>query len=218
MSFGSTNVQAASSENSDVLINGEKSLDKVMNIISKKIEINEKNIAIQGKATILNSIQQKDIDNINALAKAQGIEYDQPLTKENLLNLFNNGIETINAEVQNGNLEVLADGSLIDANDSDFYVQGGSTYDKTYWWGKKRYKSTYYANKWVSELNTVANVNAGAAVVAGAIFGGFGAIPNGLTAAYAYQLANKVSYKNSLSNRGIIANVTWALVFTTYTQ
>ena len=98
LSFGSTNVQAASSENSDVLINGEKSLDKVMNIISKKIEINEKNIAIQGKATILNSIQQKDIDNINALAKAQGIEYDQPLTKENLLNLFNNGIETINAE------------------------------------------------------------------------------------------------------------------------
>ena len=49
---------------------------------------------------------------------------------------------------------------------------------------KKRYKSTYYANKWVSELKApVANVNAGAAVVAGAIFG-LGAFPNGTYCSY----------------------------------
>ena len=47
-------------------------------------------------------------------------------------------LKPLTQKVQNGNLEVLADGSLIDANDSDFYVQGGSTYDKTYWWGKKK--------------------------------------------------------------------------------
>lgn len=197
---------------------GEKSLDSIINDIGTKVNVTDETVAIENKSDVLEKISQEDVDNLNALAKSQGIQYEEPLTKESLVNMFEAGIDSVNEEVAQGDLEVLEDGSLIDSEDENFYVQGGSTYDKTYWWGKKRYKSTYAANKWVSQLNTAGNLNAGAAVLAGAIFGGVGAIPNGLTSAYSYQLANKVSYRNSLNNRGIIANLTWALVFTTSSQ
>lgn len=197
---------------------GENTLDNIVNDIGTEVNVSNETVSIENKSDVLEKISQEDVDNLNALAKSQGIQYEEPLTKESLVNMFEAGIDSVNEEVAQGDLEVLEDGSLIDADDENFYVQGGSTYDKTYWWGKKRYKSTYAANKWVSQLNTAGNLNAGAAVLAGAIFGGVGAIPNGLTSAYSYQLANKVSYRNSLNNRGIIANLTWALVFTTSSQ
>ncbi len=216
--FSGTAFATGNSGDPEAMVTGEKSLDNIIDEINTEIEVTDESVTISDKSSLLEKISQEDIDNLNELAKAQGVEYEQPLTKESLLNMFEEGIESVNDEVTNGELEVLEDGSLIEADDDSFYVQGGSTYDKTYWWGKKRYKSTYAANKWVSELNTAGNLNTGGAVLAGAIFGGVGAIPNGLTAVYCYQLANKVSYRNSLNNRGIIANVTWALVFTTSSQ
>lgn len=202
----------------ETTISGEKSLNSIIDNIGSEISVTDEAISIENKSDVIESISQEDVDNLNELAKEQGIQYEKPLTKESLVNMFEAGIQNVNEEVSQGELEVLEDGSLIDAEDENFYVQGGSTYDKSYWWGKKRYKSTAAANKWVSQLNTAANLNAGAAVLAGAVFGGVGSIPNGLTAAYSYQLANKVSYRNSLNKRGIIANLTYALVFTTSSQ
>lgn len=197
---------------------GEKSLDSIIYDIGTEIKFTDDSVTMNDKYSVLQKISQEDVDNLNELAKSQGIQYEQALTKESLVSMFEAGIKSVNDEVSNGELELLEDGSLIESDDNNFYVQGGSTYDKTYWWGKKRYKSTAAANRWVSDLNTAGNVNAGAAVLAGAIFGGVGAIPNGLSSVYAYQLANKVSYRNSLNNRGIVANLTWALVFTTASQ
>lgn len=211
------NVKAETTNSTDIST-AEDSLGTVIEDISNYVDVEEDGITISDKSIIVKDISQEDIDNLNELAKSQGIEYDKPLTKESLISMFEEGIDKVNEEITNDNLEVLDDGTLIDANDSDFYVQGGSTYDKTYWWGKKRYKSTSAANKWVSQLNTAANANGAGALLAGAIFGAVGAIPNGLTSFYCYQLANKVSYRNSLNNRGIIADVTWALVFTTKSQ
>lgn len=202
----------------DVTVSGEKSLNNIIDSIGSEVNVTNEEISIENKSDVIENISQEDVNNLNDLAKEQGIQYEQPLTKESLVDMFEAGIQSVNEEVTQGELEVLEDGSLIDAEDENFYVQGGSTYDKSYWWGKKRYKSTAAANKWVSQLNTAGNLNAGAAVLAGAVFGGVGAIPNGLTSAYSYQLANKVSYRNSLNKRGIIANLTYALVFTTSSQ
>ncbi|MCM3034126.1 hypothetical protein [Niallia sp. MER 6] len=218
LGLGFTNVQAAENDNVVTTAEGTESLDSIIDTISEDVSVDQEGVELGDKSTILENINQEDINNLNALAEQQGIEYNQPLTKESVVQMFENGIDTINSEVEDGNLEVLSDGSLIESDDEDFYVQGGSTYDKTYWWGRKRYKSTANANKWASQLNSVGNANAAGAVVAGAVFGGVGAIPNGLTAAYAYQLQNKVSYRNSLNKRGIVANLTWALVFTVKSQ
>lgn len=216
--FSGTASAMGDSENVALESVWEKSLDNIIYDIGTEIEITDDGVTIDDKTAVLKKITQEDVDNLNELATSQGIKYDQVLTKESLVQLFENGIESINEEVSNGELEILEDGSLIESTDDNFYVQGGSTYDKKYWWGVKRYKSTYAANKWVSDLNTAANINAGAAFLAGAIFGGVGAIPNEISSVYAYQLANKVSYRNSLNNRGIIANITFTFVFTTASQ
>ena len=78
--------------------------------------------------------------------------------------------------------------------------------------------STSAANTWAYDMNKAAAVNAGAAIIAGAAFGGVGAIPNGLTSAYAWYLANDITYYNSLSNRGIVTDITWVLVYSMDTQ
>ncbi|PJN91553.1 hypothetical protein [Bacillus sp. mrc49] len=166
----------------------------------------------------LKEIDQKDIDNLTELAKLQGVVYEQPLTKGYFLSMFEAEIKLLNKEVESGELKVLADGSLIEKSDSNFYLQGGSTYDKSYWWGKKRYKSTAKAKVWSRDLKSVAHANAAGAFLAGAVFGGVGSVPNGLTAVYLYNLADKVDYRNGLNNRGIIATVTYDLVFTTASQ
>lgn len=196
----------------------ESSLENIISDIEKNVEIDENGIIIENKGQIIKNIDQKDINNLKKLAEIQGIKYEEPVNKKSIVEMFEQGVKTTNKEIEEGELTVLDNGSFIDAKDDDFYVQGGSTYDKSYWWGKKRYKSTYNANRWVRDLYSVGHANAATAAVAGAVFGGVGALPNGLTAVYAYNLADKVSYRNSLNNRGIIANLTYVLVFTTKSQ
>lgn len=45
---------------------------------------------------------------------------------------------------------------MIDSTDKNFYIQGGSTYDETFWWGKRRYMSTSAARQWVYDLRDAA--------------------------------------------------------------
>lgn len=201
-----------------VVQNGEQSLENVLSTVSDNIDVNtsEQSISLENTAQLANSISQTDIDNINALSATQGLPSN--LTKDNFVQTIDNKVTELNQQVQDGQLEVDSNGQLTNTSDSSFYVQGGSTKDITYWWGKARYKSTANANKWAAQLNGLAAVNAGVGVVDGAIFGAVGAIPNGLTSAYCWGLSNSISYRNSLNSRGIIANITWVLAYSIRSQ
>jgi hypothetical protein len=135
-----------------------------------------------------------------------------------IVSTFMSGVESVNSQIADGDLVFIDNENLIDAEDDNYYLQGGSTYDITHWWGRSRYKSTYYANKWANELNKCAAANAGAAVVAGWVFGGVGAVPNGTVSAYCWYIASDVSYYNSLSSRGIVADITWVYAYKMRTQ
>lgn len=107
---------------------------------------------------------------------------------------------------------------MIETNDDSFYLQGGSTFDKYHWWGIARWKSTSDANTWVYELNKAGIGNAAYSVALGVLFGGVGALPNGLTSAYFLALANEVNYVNSRTSRGIVAHINWALIYDVFGQ
>lgn len=135
-----------------------------------------------------------------------------------LVSAFIAGVESVNSQIANGDLIPIDNENLIDPEDDNYYLQGGSTYDITHWWGRSRYKSTYYANKWANDLNKCAAANAGVAVIAGAVLGGVGSVPNGIASAYCWYLASDVSYYNSLSSRGIVADITWVYAYKMRTQ
>ncbi|HHO42350.1 MAG TPA: hypothetical protein ENN12_03220 [Epsilonproteobacteria bacterium] len=196
----------------------ENSVHNIINTIEKNVVISEEGVFIKNKGQIIKNLRQEDIENFKILSKNQGIKYDKPINKNTVLEMFGEGIELSDKAIKSGELTVLKNGSFIETEDDDFYLQGGSTYDKSYWWGKERYKSTYNAGRWTRDLRSAGHLNAGMAVIAGAIFGGVGAIPNGLSSIYVYNLADKVDYRNSLNNRGIIAKLTYTLVFTTASQ
>ncbi|QSZ28211.1 hypothetical protein ACETAC_05025 [Aceticella autotrophica] len=78
--------------------------------------------------------------------------------------------------------------------------------------------STDRANLWIRDLNNAAYANAGGSLLAACLFGGFGAIPNGLTALYCENVANNAAYYNSLSSRGIVTDLYWWLYYSMRTQ
>lgn len=135
------------------------------------------------------------------------------LTKQSIVSTFSSHINTLNNDLHSGKYTVQSNGELVNSSDSNFYVQGGVTKDITYWWGKKRYTSTYATNLWIDKLNSDAALNAGAGIIAGAVLGGIGGVPNGTGFAYAWKFASDISYVNHRSNRGIVANITWALTY-----
>ncbi len=70
--------------------------------------------------------------------------------------------------------------------------------------------STASAKTFVRDSNRVANGSTGIAIIAGYFSLGTGTALFGLNAAYYYNLANYVGYRNSGHSRGIILNWTWA--------
>lgn len=116
---------------------GEDVMHKVIDIISEEIVIDSDGIKIQDEETILRQLSPLDFKALEELAKSQGIVYQDDLTAERILETFRDGIKSINYEISSGDLVVLAKGTIVDANDAGFYIQGGVTYDQTFWWGKK---------------------------------------------------------------------------------
>lgn len=209
----STNVFASELNNN---VSSDELIQEVNEEISQNIVISDNKIELKNIDDLLRNIDDSTIDKINELSKSQGI--DKTYTKEDFIKLYENSISNLNEQMNDGKLEMLSDGSIIEANDESFYLQGGSTFDKRYWWGVSRWKSTSAANTWSYQLNKAAAANAGVAVLAGAVLGGVGAIPNGLTSAYTWALANEVSYRNSLTSRGIVADINWSLIYSVYGQ
>lgn len=139
------------------------------------------------------------------------------ISKEDIYDSMIKGIESVNNQIADGELEVLDEGTIVDATDDSYYLQGGSTYDVTHWWGKTRYKSTADAKKWAHTLNKVAAGECGAAAVS-AVFGVVPVVVGGLGSAYCWNLGEDVAYYNGKSNRGIKVEMTWCLVYSISVQ
>lgn len=205
----------STSQNAEFVANeATEEMENLIDDLDTDIEISEDGILCEEEA-IRGAINGMNIEAINDFYVMNGMS---PVTEDDLVRMFEEGIESINEEVQSGEMEVLENGTIVDADDDAYYLQGGSTYDITYWWGKRRYKSTAAANAWVYKINKGVAVNAGMSVIAGAVFGGWGAVPNGLTAAHGSYFASRVAYVNSTTNRGIIADVTWVLTISVRKQ
>ncbi len=192
------------------------SVDSMLDVLDTSVELDTNaDIIVFDEEKIDDLCSNFDLDALNASYAKIGVE---AITAEEFSQLMIDGINSVNDELQEGNFEILDGGTIVDTDDDTYYLQGGSTYDETHWWGRRRYMSTSAANTWAYDMNKAAAVNAGAAIIAGAAFGGVGAIPNGLTSAYAWYLANDITYYNSLSNRGIVTDITWVLVYSMDTQ
>ena len=184
--------------------------DSIIEALDSAVELNvDSDIITYDESDIVDICSKFDLDTINAENAKMGLD---AITAEELSQMIE-GINSVNEDLSEGTFEILNGGTIVDAADDTYYLQGGSTYDETHWWGRRRYKSTDAANKWAHELNQCAAANAATSVVAGAVLGGVGAIPNGLTSAYCWSLADSVSYHNGRTNRGIVADITWVLVY-----
>lgn len=217
--FGVPQVAIADEDTSlqEVELAANEASEEVDNLIADlgdDIEITEDGIVYE-EGDIEDAVADMDINAINDFYVLNGME---SVTEDDLVRMFEEGIESVNEEIRDGELDVLANGTIVEADDDAYYLQGGSTYTQTHWWGRRIYKSTAAANRWVYQLNQAGHLNTGAAVLAGAVFGGVGAVPNGLTAVWVYSLANRVQYVNSTTKRGIIADVRWVLYYTVRTQ
>lgn len=186
--------------NAKAYVNGEdekeykESLENIISVIEEYLEISTDGIIILDEDSIVRNINQQDINQLNELAREQG-SYNI-ITKASLMEDLEVHFNNINEKIEKGELKVLDNGAMIDATDKNFYIQGGSTYDETFWWGKRRYMSTSAARQWVYDLRDAASVSTGLAL-ASVVFGKLGVIPatiNGITALWTNQLANRVEY------------------------
>ena len=208
----STTVFASDSNN----LSSNNLINKVNEQISQNIVISDNKIQLKNIDDLLKNIDDSTIDKINELSISQGI--DRTYTKKEFIKLYEDSISNLNKQINDGKLEMLNDGSIIESNDDSFYLQGGSTFDKRYWWGVSRWKNTSDADTWSYNLNRASILNTGVATLAGIVFGGLGSIPNALTSAYTSALSNEVSYKNSRTTRGIVADINWSLIYSVYSQ
>lgn len=165
---------------------------------------------IYDEEDIYDICEEININTVNAFYESVGMD---TITTDEMAEMFVEGLEAVNENLEKGELEILDNGTIVETDDDNFYLQGGSTYDKTYWWGRRRYKSTRAADTWAYHLQNCAAANAAVSVLAGAVFSGVGAIPNGLCSAYCWALGNKISYVNSTTTRGIKADIYWCLVY-----
>lgn len=195
-----------------------KTNDKIIQVISNNITVTKHGISLKDESLLIKNLEALDISSVQKDAESKGVVFNEALTAKSIVRKIKEGIKTINYDIAKGKTKVLENGTIIQADDDSFYLQGGSTYDQTYWWGKRRYMSTDRANLWNRDLNKAAAVNGGAAILAGAVFGGVGAIPNGLTSAYCGYLASDVAYYNGLNSRGIVTDLNWWLTYSMRNQ
>ncbi|MGE7624364.1 hypothetical protein ACQKMD_15310 [Viridibacillus sp. NPDC096237] len=211
-------VSAAESSTQMTAIPETDVIDTVIDTIGKNIQFDAANeeFIVEDVAKISNDISDEDLQKINELAKQQNVNV--VYTKESLVEKFTEGIDELNESISNNELTVLTNGELIEKNDENFYVQGGSTKAVNHWWGTDYYKSTANANKWAYEANQLAigHVVAGGAI--GFFSGGLGFVVGGVASSWYFMFANSLNYYNGLSKRGIVASITKAFVYNVKTQ
>lgn len=215
--FSSFSVSAfAEGEEQIANVQSVQELDNVMEKIEENVQVDNSGINLENKTEVINNITDEELQAINELAKEQGL--DIVYTRESLVNTFEQGFKNLNQQIQDGELKALSNDSLVETNDDNFYVQGGSTYTLRYWWGARHYKSTSAAATWSYQGKQLAlgHVVAGGAAAFFSL--GLGFVIGAVASSYYFAFTNSIDYWNSQSSRGIIADVTYALVYKMRTQ
>lgn len=184
-------------------------VDAIDSIIEQNIIINSSGIIVEEPSKIIYELDKLDLASIQGVLGYDGIQ--NALNSEMLLNTYLQYIEEINYEISNDSLVVLEHGTIVEADES-FSLQANVNRDTTHWWGRRRLKSRVNANRWAANIRSASHAIA-AAGIGLAIFGGVAGIPNGLTAVYGYNLADRIDYHNGRTNRGIQADLHWTLTF-----
>lgn len=152
---------------------------------------------------------------------------EELLEKQNLISEINNAsdadfiIETLkirfselNDKAETYQITIKDSGRIVN-NTPEFRVAGQSSVYE--WWGVRH---TFHwddaARDYAYNVRQAAHANAGVAFIGGAVFGGVGAVPNGLTAVYAYSIADTVDYNANKSGNGVVLDINWWLTYSCY--
>lgn len=135
-----------------------------------------------------------------------------------LLDGQQNYFNYLNSQIENGELTVKDDLTIEDIGQNSFEqnigtlasCKGKNAGPNKFWWGYSAHLNSCSSNTFSADLNSVAAVSTGVAVVA-AYFGVVPAIPPGLSASYFWLLASRVDANNK--GKGVFIEMTWALVF-----
>lgn len=115
----------------------------------------------------------------------------------------------INAQVENGQVTVNDDLSITSNMMTTFASKGYTS--KTFWWGERATYTNAQTKSAVKSINSAAvNIGFGGAM---AFFLPLASVPAGVTAAYLYKVGNSMT--NANKGRGVILDMTWALVYKT---
>lgn len=192
----------------------EITLEQVDKVIQEHIELTEKGVKIESKNLIIEELSKLNLKTLESLFDQSEIDYGVELTPEFLFEMFESHIHNLNSEINESEIMLSMDKRTMSETDNiSVYSYGNVNRDTTHWWGRKRLKSKSNATKWSYDIKAAAHLNA-ATGIGMAIFGGVAGIPNGLTAVYGYNFADRIDYHNGRTNRGIQANIHWTLTFT----
>ena len=135
------------------------------------------------------------------------------------------GIEEVNTLIADGTLEVTANGTVYEVDDDELVVQGGNVDDhEWFWWGLRCWRSKAKADELANTYSHYSNEMWFVSGVAGLLVGPTGGYSLAVTLVALYvgrqagDLAADISYVNSLTNRGIVLDLTWAATYSVYSQ
>lgn len=162
---------------------------------------------------------------VNEKQLEKKISHDIELYREELngnsvkqyIELLETRLESLNELSYNNQIMVNDNGQIFDLSVQTYSTRSSNMRSETYWWGRKHiFYTDTAARDYAYDVRMSAHANAGAAVIAGAVFGGVGAIPNGLTAAWAYSIADTVDYNANKPGKGVVLEVRWILTYKCY--
>lgn len=208
--FSSTAFGEENSTNPEILTND---LQSVVENMDKEIVINDNGVKYNTDS-LVKDISDEQLDSINSLAKAQGL--DVVYTKESFINEMVDGLKKVDQQIEDGELEVLSDGTMIESEDDNFYLQGGSTYTTTHYWGKKFYKSQAATKNWAYKASQLSLGHAAAGGAVAFLSLGAGFIVGGIMSTWYGMFANSLNQHNN--KRGTVSNITWAMLYKVRSQ
>ncbi len=78
------------------------------------------------------------------------------LVGKETLDAIEESLNNYNDYVEDGEIEITDNGTIIDVNDEELNVQGGNiNKQKSYWWGIKNYMSNSKANSYLKKINNM---------------------------------------------------------------
>ncbi|HGD0898876.1 TPA: hypothetical protein ACG7RA_001488 [Streptococcus agalactiae] len=193
-----------------------ETINSVDKILQKHILFKDNKVLIEDEDFIIDELNKLDLSDLENQLIKNGMSFDEKLNGKILFEMFVQHLNNLNRETMNSNEIISIDKSTQEELNSNgiqtYSSRGNVNSDTTYWWGRRRLKSKRNATKWAADIRSASHANA-AAGIGLSIFGGVAGIPNGLTAVYGYNFADRVDYHNGRTDRGIQADIHWTLTF-----